>query len=387
MVKLKRKYISKNERLEKIAAAIKRNKYTALHNLIKSHNYSTSANPNFTHLTLYEPLELFKGCAYVIDENKSQLSIINPSRLANHTDQTLRYRAVTSFGCASLIQVKRSISAPLIPICNRTNVTLLTIRSASTLSTIRNFVETEVNTPVTAVTDETIITKPFTVSKVDSVCSSKEAKVKVEQHIQPVLMEEQGMMTIKSKNKIENNKTIVLGSGYAASLGEYKKGKKLNVENKTNLLKISQTINTINKYNEFNCNTDTFLNNSNPVDLIFYVKNNSKKPILSHYLKSMSYYNLIKKGVSLNYSKIQAFNFNTNKNKLIINIDKLLNTAFKAMNCLISKPVFVNTPDKLKIQIFYFLMVPTYLFNKGIILNKKIRKKFRWKRKKIFKKI
>jgi hypothetical protein len=59
------------------------------------------------------------------------------------------------------------------------------------------------------------------------------------------------------------------------------------------------------------------------------------------------------------------------------NINKLMNTAacfswrgliyellfhfFKSMFCLISKPVFINTPDTIKIQLFYFLCLPKIL--------------------------
>lgn len=50
-------------------------------------------------------------------------------------------------------------------------------------------------------------------------------------------------------------------------------------------------------------------------------------------------------------------------NKLVAaatnNVYKLLFNFFKSMYCLISKPVFITTPDKIKIQLFYFLCIPT----------------------------
>lgn len=46
-------------------------------------------------------------------------------------------------------------------------------------------------------------------------------------------------------------------------------------------------------------------------------------------------------------------------NKLIINnVSKFLSYFFKSIYCLISKPVIISTPDKIKIQLFYFLCLP-----------------------------
>jgi hypothetical protein len=42
------------------------------------------------------------------------------------------------------------------------------------------------------------------------------------------------------------------------------------------------------------------------------------------------------------------------------NIYKLLQMFFKSIYCIISKPVFVITPDKIVIKLFYFLNIPTY---------------------------
>ena len=58
------------------------------------------------------------------------------------------------------------------------------------------------------------------------------------------------------------------------------------------------------------------------------------------------------------FYQIAGYNFNLNKNKLIKNIYSFLASSFIAINCLISKPVFVITPDKIIIQLFYYLFIP-----------------------------
>jgi Mitochondrial ribosomal protein (VAR1) len=166
--------------------------------------------------------------------------------------------------------------------------------------------------------------------------------------------------------------------------------------NKTNQKKIEQTLNSIFKLNEFDYKNEAISNKSNPVEILYtnnkqnrsyyinnynYNKNTNKdinnysskidynlhqKPIINQYLKSMSSYNRIKKGIFMSYSNIIGFNFNTERNKLITNIYKLLAASFKSMYCLISKPVFVMTPDKIIIQLFYFLFIPNILKFKKI---------------------
>jgi hypothetical protein len=80
-------------------------------------------------------------------------------------------------------------------------------------------------------------------------------------------------------------------------------------------------------------------------------------PILSSYLKELSIYNRETKGIINYYSKIVGYNFNTNYNKISSSIYDLLEASFKVMHCLISKPVYVITPEKITIQLFYFLLV------------------------------
>lgn len=56
------------------------------------------------------------------------------------------------------------------------------------------------------------------------------------------------------------------------------------------------------------------------------------------------------------YQQNIHFNFNASNNKKIHNLFGLLEYAFIAMSCLISKPVYTETPDKINIHLFYFLI-------------------------------
>src|ERR1700733_7403077 len=156
--------------------------------------------------------------------------------------------------------------------------------------------------------------------------------------------------------------------------------------NKTNEIKIEQTFNSIFKNKEFNSKYEAVSIKHNPVEMLYYNENNNnfyinnnlinnsstlaenlqKKPIINQYLKAMSPFNQIQKGILMSYSNIIGFNFKSENNKLIKDIYKLLAGSFKSMYCLISKPVFVMTPDKLIIQLFYFLFIPNILKFKKI---------------------
>lgn len=94
-------------------------------------------------------------------------------------------------------------------------------------------------------------------------------------------------------------------------------------------------------------------NNNIPV-----VYNNKLVPIINQYIKSMTIFNMKNKGSIFSYSSIIGFNFLSKNNKLIKNVYKFLSTSFYSMYCLISKPVFVITPDKIIIQLFYYLFIP-----------------------------
>jgi hypothetical protein len=68
----------------------------------------------------------------------------------------------------------------------------------------------------------------------------------------------------------------------------------------------------------------------------------------------------------------EGYNRSSN-NRLIKYSYKLLFYFFKSMYCLISKPVFLFTPDKVTIQLFYFLNIPKFkVFKWYSILNNKL---------------
>lgn len=70
---------------------------------------------------------------------------------------------------------------------------------------------------------------------------------------------------------------------------------------------------------------------------------------------------LQKKGSQIPNPNIISYNFPAVASNLLLqsvtqaSVYKLLFNFFKSMYCLISKPVFIETPDKIKIQLFYFL--------------------------------
>lgn len=148
--------------------------------------------------------------------------------------------------------------------------------------------------------------------------------------------------------------------------------KKINLDlsfnqiNKNNEIKIRNTRKSILNYSNFDTNL-LYNNYSSPVEIMYY-NNIISKPIINQYLKEMSKFNMLRKGIFIYYNNLIGFNFNNNTNKLIKNIYKLLQSSFKSMYCLISKPVFVITPDKIIIQLFYYLFIPNLLKLKQIKL-------------------
>jgi len=90
----------------------------------------------------------------------------------------------------------------------------------------------------------------------------------------------------------------------------------------------------------------------------------------------------------ININKVNGFNKELNRlknvsvltgysqsanNRLIKYSYKLLFYFFKSMYCLISKPVFLFTPDKVTIQLFYYLNIPKFkVFKWYSILNNKL---------------
>ena len=127
----------------------------------------------------------------------------------------------------------------------------------------------------------------------------------------------------------------------------------------------NENINNI-SFSYLNNNKNNLSNSSNKNNFLIPIQNknipvvynNKLVPIINQYIKSMTIFNMKNKGSIFSYSSIIGFNFLSKNNKLIKNVYKFLSTSFYSMYCLISKPVFVITPDKIIIQLFYYLFIP-----------------------------
>nr|YP_010846122.1 ribosomal protein S3 [Cyathus pallidus]WEV87309.1 ribosomal protein S3 [Cyathus pallidus] len=141
----------------------------------------------------------------------------------------------------------------------------------------------------------------------------------------------------------------------------------------TDLLKAQKLDKVANKENTVRLNSEasksliTKFNNS-------YNRENSK------YLNNLSqlYLNILtpindktllpkskKQNIKYKYYQFISYNFNKYSNdgnylsdRMFKNINKLLNAFFKSIYCLISKPTFVITPEKITIKLFYFICLP-----------------------------
>jgi hypothetical protein len=164
--------------------------------------------------------------------------------------------------------------------------------------------------------------------------------------------------------------------------------------NKTNEIKIEHTINSIINNKEFDYKTESISINSNPIPVVYTnnstllgeSNNISKIPNINKYLKGMTKFNMINKGISIDYSNFIGYNFNRENNKFIPNIYNLLANSFKSMYSLISKPVLIFNNNKIIIQLFYYLFIPNILKSKKIYkFGNKRRKNFRlfltWKKR------
>nr|YP_009463019.1 ribosomal protein S3 [Pleurotus citrinopileatus]AUW35262.1 ribosomal protein S3 [Pleurotus citrinopileatus] len=122
------------------------------------------------------------------------------------------------------------------------------------------------------------------------------------------------------------------------------------------------------------CKSKDLNNNNNKFNYIIPVQNkiipviynNNSNPIINQYIKAMTIFNSNEssKGSIFSFSSIIGYNFLSKNNKLIKNVYKFLSTSFYSMYCLISKPVFVITPDKVIIQLFYYLFIPNLFKHK-----------------------
>lgn len=136
----------------------------------------------------------------------------------------------------------------------------------------------------------------------------------------------------------------------------------------------------------------------NTATVSFFPNSYNNTPVINQYLKSMSVYNMKKKGILIYFNNLVDYKFIKGSlgyiNKLIFKIQKLLQASFKSMYCLISKPLFIITPNKITIKIFYFLLLPNFLKYKKLLNSssygitkykkwKKNTKKFKQKKKQI----
>lgn len=188
-----------------------------------------------------------------------------------------------------------------------------------------------------------------------------------------------------------------------------------------NKLKIHHTMNSIiNKNESFNKNIHTVpaINDIIPVTLkkAIFNKNYTEdsKPLINinKFIRSISQFNPTVKGIAIRYNKIIGYNFNSTTtyspqidalnytqskyrpegigqslgqrlgetNKFKKNVFEFLKSSFYSMHCLISKPIFVITPDKITIQLFYFILIPN-LFKFKFLKKNKFLNRFRSVRK------
>jgi hypothetical protein len=111
--------------------------------------------------------------------------------------------------------------------------------------------------------------------------------------------------------------------------------------------------------------------------LCYLKKSDFNKPMVSRdkgLLNNINHISLIpnignKNGVLLKYQKLISYKFNHSPLGInntvntqyyidIKNTSELLYYFFKSINCLISKPIYLHTSDKVIIKLFYFLSIP-----------------------------
>jgi hypothetical protein len=159
-----------------------------------------------------------------------------------------------------------------------------------------------------------------------------------------------------------------------------KKNIKFNSISKLNLLKLKILKKTENKIRSFNnkllfrnkliSNTrniiplktinsenSTFSNNFSDYKLLIQLnkKNNYKSfNTIQDYIKNLTKFNS-KSAYSFSNNYNYKFNNSTiTNNKLTKNLYTFLESSFYTMYCLISKPIFIITPDKVIIHLFYY---------------------------------
>jgi len=191
----------------------------------------------------------------------------------------------------------------------------------------------------------------------------------------------------KTKNNSDENindsgqiKLLSKGENTTLELVKISEIKKESILNKTGYIQLLSYKENPKDKNKKSTIIYKYLNNNlqriSPIANINTKKNNG---LLFNYNKTIAYNFL-----NTNISKYLGISINTNKD--LFKINKLLSYFFKSLNCLISKPVYLHTPDKVIIQLIYFLNIPKKkvfrLFS--ILFYNSFRKKWLSKKSQIF---
>jgi len=93
-----------------------------------------------------------------------------------------------------------------------------------------------------------------------------------------------------------------------------------------------------------------------------------------------------RKGLIIKYQNILAYKFPAGRENSfnlftrLGNCYNFLTSFFKTMYCFISKPIFILTPNKIIIRLFYYLCIPSPKFFKWLKANYKIKTNIKNKR-------
>jgi len=182
-------------------------------------------------------------------------------------------------------------------------------------------------------------------------------------------------------NESANIKLLSKGENTTLELLKISEIKKESLLNKTGILNLF-SYNSKDK-NKKNTIIYQYLNNNlQKINPIPDINTQQNKGLLFNYNKTIAY-NFLNTSIKLgklpirepNSSKISSLSISLSSqcteantinrsyegidiNKDLFKINKLLFYFFKSLNCLISKPVYLHTPDKVIIELFYFLNIP-----------------------------
>ena len=151
-------------------------------------------------------------------------------------------------------------------------------------------------------------------------------------------------------NNIQNNNNIIQIKNNKYNINN---NNKYNINKNNNNITIHKSnkinINNLN-INKFKYNIDSKIKNNITLPINLIGKNPIKQTI-NKYIKLITKFN-----TEIIKFKTNNYNFNYYNNKFIKNIYSLLEYTFNSMACLISKPFFSFTSDKIIIHLFFFLV-------------------------------